>query len=306
MIPGQGGKARVVPNPLGPPAVFSPIGGAMMSVWTLVAGPSWRGGCVERIRRAGWVFHHSAVRNLVKKDDEAGSLGGLPRYTRARLAEAVRRDAYALLREMNTEIKWGGEPAPPPLWPADPKTLDPEARAALEALDRTFFRLMERWGWWTMDWDEDRPPRTIIAPRIHVYELSIIRASLERLDYLADLRPPAARFAVALTDAGATTEPKTTARAPETTAPAIEAEGVADALERDNKRTPARLVRYMIDRESAAFQDVATAVHEDGMVEDSTIRSNVKRTNTELEGMAASFRYKCSGSKVFRESAPVA
>ncbi len=88
---------------------------------------------------------------------------------------------------------------------------------------------------------------------------------------------------------------------------ALEAGGGPDAAElanlltRQNKVISAALVRYMADRGSAPFEDVAHKVH-GARVTDATIRSNVKRTNTELEALAAPLRFRCAGGSVHKES----
>ncbi len=80
---------------------------------------------------------------------------------------------------------------------------------------------------------------------------------------------------------------------------------VADCLEREGKPTLARLLRFMADRESAAFQDIAHEVHGDDQVGESAIRVNVSRANRVLESRAAAFRFRCAASKVHKESRPV-
>jgi hypothetical protein len=75
---------------------------------------------------------------------------------------------------------------------------------------------------------------------------------------------------------------------------------VAELL-RKGKKIPAALVKYMQNRESAPFDEIAHHVHGDGQTGPAAIRKNVTRTNNALVEMGIPLRFTTSSESVFKK-----
>lgn len=148
---------------------------------------SWDGGDVERIRVAGWRFYYSARRNLRIKGKRL-QRNRLPGGILATMAGDVRAAGLAFIAEMPClEPNTRTAVRPTQGWRAEPSNLPDEIKAALDILDHVIYRLLERWGWHTINPDldpgtgEEIPLRSTDCPVISEGDLTLIREALERL-----------------------------------------------------------------------------------------------------------------------------
>jgi hypothetical protein len=70
------------------------------------------------------------------------------------------------------------------------------------------------------------------------------------------------------------------------------------------KRRQRGLVEFMADRRTATFEEIAREVHRYPGTEDSTVRSNVSRTNDSLKAMGAPFEFRDSDRAVTKYDVP--
>ncbi len=84
---------------------------------------------------------------------------------------------------------------------------------------------------------------------------------------------------------------------------AINHEAIVESLRRSGKAKPAALVKYMADRNSASFDDVMHAVHEDAGLTEGAVRKLCSLTNKLLSDCDTSLHFATSTGRVFRISA---
>jgi hypothetical protein len=92
---------------------------------------------------------------------------------------------------------------------------------------------------------------------------------------------------------------KTVAASVSATLPDIVAE-----LRKRRARTRAALVEFMVDRNSAPFEEIGHHVHGDSQTSDDAISKNVERTNESLIAMGVPLRFSVAASYVFKEEQP--
>lgn len=181
----------------------------------------------------------------------------------------------------------------------------PEVNLGLRRLEALFDVLLNRWG--PEDWEQrlihsDATPER--RATISTAELTAFRQAIERIEtgLARDDRDPSDDEIQ-----GAVTPPSSAAglvsdgREVEPTKAPFSAVRLAAILSRRRKATPAALVTLMDAQDSATYEEVARKVHGDGTIDDGAIRANVSRTNRELEGMAAPYRFRCAGGMVHKE-----
>ena len=82
--------------------------------------------------------------------------------------------------------------------------------------------------------------------------------------------------------------------------------GLDDRIRRcwPRRKLQAELVKYMADRESASYLEVANGVHGDDATGGDAIEKLVGRTNESLVALDTPVRFRCGGEHVYRESIP--
>jgi hypothetical protein len=85
---------------------------------------------------------------------------------------------------------------------------------------------------------------------------------------------------------------------------AIDFKAVVSRLRKMGKGKRATLVEYMADKEEAAVEDVAVAVHDHKETSEKTIRQNADRTNDDLVEMGIPLSFRVVAARVFRDIPP--
>jgi hypothetical protein len=87
---------------------------------------------------------------------------------------------------------------------------------------------------------------------------------------------------------------------PPPTPPAAREDEIVEGLRERGCNTPAALVKFMIGKRSASFEDIALHVHCNSNTKPEAIRKNVSRVHTYLEGIRSTIRYKIHDPEVYK------